>query len=658
MPPPSTPGLMGKMVNYLAGKLGSKDSQGNANKRIGRLGMSPRQIQMNHLWSVYKGLHYANRKVDWNGHESADPIASEMIASQGYVPPGFIDMSRQGSALPLKYRKPSSPYALVTLIVNRFTGLLFSEQMHPEIQVEGDPITLDWLKAFAETTRLWQQFVLARQYGGATGSVAIGVLFVQGKPVIEIHDPRWCLPDFVEYGSTKLQRLEKRYQFPKEVQNPETGEWEIQPFWYRRIIDMTQDVVFNPVPVGDGEEPEWTVKAQVQHDLGFCPVVWIQNMPVLDDPDGDPDCPPSVYDTQSTIDTLLAQSNRGIIANCDPTVVISAKGEMAGVGLGSDNAIKLPEGGDAHFMELEAAGPKAATEQSKELKANALEVAQCVLENPESAPTATGVERSYQSMLSKADILREQYGQKGVIVVLDMAWQVAQKLSQPRMIPAQQEEIPMSTGSSTEDGVVGPSGASTAQPGEMTPGAGNAAPLPGQPPAAEAPPALSPLPPQQAAAMAPQVARVERSQVYLPPKYDTNPQTGVITKTERTLGTGGNINLKWPTYFPPSLQDINTAGTAATGALTGGILDDEAAVEFVSPFFNVADPKAMLERIRQGNAQKTAEMMAMSQPPVDPNDPDAAAPIDGADPLGGEGAPSQGAVNEANPNAPALPSQA
>lgn len=631
MPPPSTPGIMSRMVNYVAGKIGAKDGAANAQKRIARLGMSPRQLEMNHLWAVYKGLHYANRKVDWNGHEVVDAVASEVIATQGYIPPGFIDVSKSGASLPLKYRRPSSPYALVTLIVNRFTGLLFSEQMHPSIQLEGDPATLDWLQAFAEATRLWQQFMHARQYGGATGTVALGILFVQGKPSVEIHDPRWCIPTFVEYGSTKLLRLEKRYQFPKEERNPETGEWEVVPYWYRRIIDQTQDVVFAPCPVGDGEEPDWQVKDQVQHGLGFCPVVWIQNLPVLDDPDGEPDCPPAVYDNQSEIDKLLSQSNRGIVANCDPTLVITTKAEMNGVAIGSDNAIKVPDG-DAKFLELQASGPKAATEQAEKLKMNALEIAQCVLENPQAAATATEVERSYQSMLAKADILREQYGQKGVVPVLDMAWQIAKKLTEPRLVQqAAQQEVSMgSTGASTEDGMVGPSGEGSAHPGEQTPGG------------APQPDAMF------QAAMQPQVARVQRGAVFLPPKYEVDPVTRLVKKTERVLGTGGNITLKWPTYFPPSLQDVNTASTATTGALTGGVIDDEAAVNFLAPFFKVSDPKALLERVRASAAQKQAEMMAMSQPPVEEQPGE----------LGDLGEPSEGEVEQQNPNASALPPQA
>jgi hypothetical protein len=589
---PQNPGILGRVVNALAGRLGSKDGAGNSGARIARLGLTQRQQELNHLWGVYRCLQYSARKLDWNGRENVDRLATDVIATQGYIPPGFIDAGSNKGALPLKFRKPTAPHALVKVIVDRFTGILFSEGQHPEVACEGDPLTEDWLRSVVEVTRLWQQMILARSYGGAMGSVAIGFQFIDGKPHIEVHDPRWLFPKFVEHGSTVLESIEKRYKYPKEELDPTTGRWEVNEYWYRRVLDATSDVLYAPALVGKGEEPEWVEAKRVDHGFEFCPVVWVQNIPVQDSEDGDPDCPPAAYDNVEAIDALIAQANRGIISQCDPTLVISTKAEMAEVKIGVDNAIRVPDG-SATFLELQASGPKAAMEFAGQLREHVLEMCQCVLEHPDIAgKTATEVERNYQSMLGKADVMREQYGQRAVIPVLEMIWRAAQKVAQPRALSPVQRDAADRLGYQPQTlvdavppqrpGGVGSSG--TAASGEQNDGM-----------------LEQPVGPTMV-----------RGQVVLPPKYEKQPD-GTVLKTERQMGTGGTITLKWPGYFAPTLQDTQLAVQAAVGAQQGGLVDDETAIGFVAPYFKVEDPQALMQKIRAAAAQQQTDMMTMMQ---------------------------------------------
>jgi hypothetical protein len=400
--------------------------------KVARLGMSPRQMQLNHYYSWYKCCNYDARRVDWDGRERADPVDHEAIAHAGFIPPGFYDA---GATFPLKFRRPTAPYALVKVIVDRFTGLLFSEGRHPQVRVEGDPDTEDYIGALAEEARLWQAMIRARTFGGATGTVVVGFQFIEGRPVVEVHDPRWVRPDFADRATHRLRAIEKRFMFPIEIQDPESGAWIPVPHWYRRVINEQEDVLWKPVPVGDGDEPNWDdpnlIEAQVEHGLGECPVVWIQNIPVEDDIDGDPDCH-GVYDMVESIDALIAQANRGIIANSDPTVVIVSPDNLPEVRKGNENAIKLTQG-SAGYMEASISGPKAALEMADMLRKKVLEVAQCVLEHPEQggARTATEVKLVYSSMTAKADVLREQYGERCVKPLLEMMLRAAQKVTAP-----------------------------------------------------------------------------------------------------------------------------------------------------------------------------------------------------------------------------------
>ena len=400
--------------------------------KVARLGMTPRQQHLNHLWAWYRCSVYEARRIDWDGKEAVSRLDAEAIATAGFIPPGFYDA---GATFPLKFRRPSAPYNLVKVIVDRFTGLLFTEHSHPSFRAAGDPQTEDFVKALADVSRLWQTAILARTIGGAIGSVAVGFQFVDGRPVIEVHDPRWCNPKFKDHVTLQLESLEIRYMKPEEVFVG--GQWEEVSYWHRRIITETEDIVFEPAPVGDGAEPAWKIQKHVVHAFGFCPVVWVQNLPTIEDIDGDSDCL-GIYDLVEAVDALLAQSYRGVLANSDPTPVIVEDQDIGEIRKGSENAIKVTKGGNFFYAELRGDGAKAARELARELRDYALEVAQCVLDSSntnetQNNTTATEVEHRYSSMISKADKLREQYGQKCFLPLMQMMIDAVRKLSSPRV---------------------------------------------------------------------------------------------------------------------------------------------------------------------------------------------------------------------------------
>jgi len=395
--------------------------------------LTERQQLLGHLWAFYRCMNYHQRQTDWDGRQATGHIENEAIATAGFIPGGFYDAGN--STLPLKFRKPTAPYYLAKVIVNRFTGLLFGSQHHPKLVVVDDPDTDAWLTAVIESTRLWSRMVLARSYGGAMGTVAIGFVFRDGKPKIEVHDPRWCFPHFADREELVLEKIEKRYQYPDMTRDAETGLMVEGWFWYRRIITETDDTLWPRVPVNAGEEPRWTQHKSIvtTHDFGFCPVVWVQNNEVQDDIDGDPDCH-GVYDNIETIDSLLSQANRGILSNCDPTLHISTDDDIPdGLRKGSDNAIKTSSGGSVSYLEISGAGPKAALEFAAELEKRVLRITRCVLDDNFSGPARTEAEvtQNYSNMIEQADILREQYGERGVKRLLEMLLRAARKLSTP-----------------------------------------------------------------------------------------------------------------------------------------------------------------------------------------------------------------------------------
>lgn len=514
---------------------GSIADQSDVMGRIRRLGMSPRQMELNHLWAVYRSEQYSTCSAEWDGSQKISRIDREAINSGAYIPPGFYDL---GAMLPLRFRKPSAPYPLARVIVDRFTSLLFSEKRHPRVKVEDDDATDDYVQALLDASRFWPTWMQARGLGGAMGSVAVGFSILAGKPHLEVFDPRWATPTFVSRTGNELKRLEVLYQYPRETYDGETGVWREVPYWYRRMIDAERDIVYRSIPVTD-EAPVWSVENEVMHGLGEVPVVWCQNTPTQDDADGDSDIH-GVLEMLHAIDQLLAQAQIGTIANADPTLVISTDANLPpDLAKGSRAPIQLPSSGKAQYLELQGIGAKAATELADMYRKRVLESCHCVLEDGGDGKerTATEVERSYAAMIARTDVLREQWSEIGIKPLL------CKMLRAIRLV---------------EQGRIGEDG------------------------------------------------RVVRGVVSIAPHVDRNAEGRIIGKRSREIGTGEVIELVWPSYFEPTITDADVAVKTAAAALAGQIVDQEAAVSYVAPFFHVADPKAMAERIRNESARQAA----------------------------------------------------
>lgn len=388
-----------------------------------KFGMSPRQLCLNAIWSIYRGTQYDLRPYDWNGSSrNVDISGTEAIIQETYIPNGFATVTAADQTSPLKMRRPPAPYRMPTAIVHKFTAMLFGEGVKPRFIVEGDPVLEDWLDGCAEASHLWQRMRRARNFGGATGTCVVMPAFLRGKPYVEIFDPRFCVPTWLDRREHTLSALEYRYMYAVETWDDKANQWVNVWFWYRRVIDKDTDKIYVPVRVDD-ENPSFAVQSETPHPFGECPVIWAHNTTVDDAEDGDADFWPAL-ESFNELDTLNAQGRKGIKANCDPTLGVFTEKEL-GTALrkGSENAIVLNPQDKLQYLEIVGTGPAAALMEAREIRREILEVCQCVLEQPDSKvpKTATEIMRVYMGMLSRTDDMRGQYGD-GVILPLARLW--------------------------------------------------------------------------------------------------------------------------------------------------------------------------------------------------------------------------------------------
>jgi hypothetical protein len=525
------------------------------------IGETRRFRQLDRYEAFYKGTIYRNHEYDWWGYP-ADNM--ETISSEIQVPYGF---TQPALAMTVRDKRPTAPYRMCQAIVERFTGLLFSDARRPTVTWENDPQTEDFMLAAMEQARFWPMMREARTMGGAMGSVLVTAHLRPGEQgarfALEVHNPKHCQIVWKDRRSFQVSAVLKLYKYPVEedVFDEKTREWKgtrMVDYLYRRIITEDDDTVFKPTPVGPGMDLRWdrdAIESTVNHKLGFFPGAWVQNMPVVDDYDGNPDCH-GAWETFDTIDRLISQVNKGTLLNLDPTLAINADPRevemLGGVRKGSDNAIMLGASGNARYVEMAGSGVTVANEVISRLESNVLNVTRCVIVDPEkisgSAQSAKAIEYIYEPMLLKADELRAQYGDMLIIPILKVMEKIARKFVGKTV------ELPPA-----EDG--------TPRIGKYT----------------------FDLPPKVVA-----------------PSADA-PEGEEAEVQERSVGKGGYIRLAWGPYFAPTENDKQLAITNAVAALAGGVIDEDTAVRSAAAVFGVRDPAAMLKRIRE---QKEAATQA------------------------------------------------
>ena len=80
---------------------GAIDQPADVMGRLHRLGMSPRQQELNHLFAIYRSQQYETCTTEWDGSQKVGLIDREAINTGSYIPPGFYD---GGAMLPLRFR--------------------------------------------------------------------------------------------------------------------------------------------------------------------------------------------------------------------------------------------------------------------------------------------------------------------------------------------------------------------------------------------------------------------------------------------------------------------------------------------------------------------------------------------------------------------------
>jgi hypothetical protein len=339
--------------------------------------------------------------------------------------------------VPLRMRRPSSPYRLGRIIVRSFTTMVFGEDHWPAFTCPADEDTQDFAEALIEATSLPVKMMQARDVGGSCGTVGLSWCYHEGKPRVDVHYGRqihvheWAnRDDLIPAHVSEIYRYHKD-EFD-ETQQKVVRNW----YWFRRDWTQDADVYFKDVLVTTRAdkplEPVWVVDQErsFQHDDGECHFVWIQNKPTNEE-DGIPDYD-GCYENLDFLDILYSVLGRGTVVNLDPTLVLKMDLDFVqrmGVKKGSDNSLVVGKDGDASYMELGGQSVTSGLALFDSKKRSTLETAQCIVLDPStlaaSGTSGVALKMIYAPMTSCSDTLREQYG-TAIVRLLSQMIRVAQ----------------------------------------------------------------------------------------------------------------------------------------------------------------------------------------------------------------------------------------
>lgn len=406
---------------------------------------SPRAYELAFRESYFKGTQHDQKASDWDGRVIANNsngggsirTTAPFLGSAGALTHQYI---------PLSSRRPSTPYRLAKKVVKAFTALLFGEGRWPQLNSD-DEDTQAFAQALVEESGLALTMIQARNFGGSCGSVGLSWAFVDGKPRVSVHKSRTVHP--IAWRDRDMfipSHVVELYQF-EQLAPDEHGNLVPQAFWYRRDWTEQADVVFIPQPVERAEdEGEWIwqvdEEATTVHGSGECHFVWIVNQPPEEkgEYDGLPDYD-GVYEQCDSIDTLNSVLMSGTIRNLDPTLVVKInpqdgvqppgqKGSGAGINVGAN--------GDAKYLELAGTAASAGQGVLTLERGQVLETCECVLLDPDKAAAAgtssIALKVIYAPMLGPAEILRMQYGTRGIERIINQMLDAARALTEPQTV--------------------------------------------------------------------------------------------------------------------------------------------------------------------------------------------------------------------------------
>lgn len=350
------------------------------------------------------------------------------------------ERAQNGEYIPINKRRPSVRYNLCRLVVRDSASLLFGEGHWPTVD-SSDPDTRDNIKTLIDETNL-NATMLDATIKGSTGSVAIFMKVIKQRIFFSAETTEFLTPVWSPERPDQLQKIVKTYKVPAEelrrfgytIPNVD-GRY--REYWFRIEFSDKGEIWFMPQTKEDknaGKPPIVDDSRTTYHGLGFCPAVWIKNLPGGDDIDGACTFGSGAIDTQMEIEYQLSQGGRGLRYSSDPLLMVKeppSADEATPIERTASSVLQIDSEGDAKLLEINGTAIAAVTDYVKFLREALLEGMRGTRASPDkltAAQSGRAIELLYQTLIWLADDLRASYGKGGILQLIRMVVKAQEKI--------------------------------------------------------------------------------------------------------------------------------------------------------------------------------------------------------------------------------------
>ncbi len=298
-----------------------------------------------------------------------------------------------GDFFPEHRRAPSitSGLAMARASVDTAVGFVFGDAHYPSVDSPDDAVR-QALEDFTIDARLIEKMREAALLG-SVGSVAIRFRILRQRPHVDVWPTTWLTPTWEPEAPDELASIKELRKVSGEdlrAQGYTIAQDDLGTMhWFQRLWDDAGEWWYVPWPVGRDDDPEVPHIPQVDdqrstgHNLGFCPFIWIKNLPGGDEVDGECTFVRGI-DTLIEIDYRLSGGGRALKYSRDPTLLIKdpllTDGELS---KSSGQALVVGAQGDAKILEMTGHSTKAVETYVEKLRGMALEAIHGVRADPD-----------------------------------------------------------------------------------------------------------------------------------------------------------------------------------------------------------------------------------------------------------------------------------
>lgn len=281
----------------------------------------------------------------------------------------------------IRKRKPRIIYGAPKVLVDKVAAKLVGTSVFPKFVVEDDPDDSDFFRIVQKACNFRGNLIQPMKHCLTSGSVLVRFYLVDGSPIMEHFNAKYCYPQFDQKG--ELDQVEIKYIY--EDPNDKKANGEFKKKWYRLVLTKNSDILYNNPDYQEGNlDPDFTVVDQADHQLGWVQGEWLRTSKHKYSPDGG-GLFADILDFFDELNYSLSQTSQAVSYNQEPQLAIKGvdEDEIEGLIRSSQKAWALGRDGEAKFIEANGKGIELAGKSREETRKFMLEVVRVVLHDPE-----------------------------------------------------------------------------------------------------------------------------------------------------------------------------------------------------------------------------------------------------------------------------------